>query len=122
MIRHLSCCALLVAAFSATVVAGDHFYFRSYSTPPVMYPAPVVAYQPAYVVPTPFVSVQAYPVATVTYSTQYYAPLVPVASYAVVPAPYPVPVHYGGFRPYRHGVSRIEYERDGDIRMRQRYR
>lgn len=141
MIRQLICCVLSVVALSATADAGDHYYFPGHvvAAPPVFYAAPVVAYQPAYVVPTSFVAVQSYPFGPVTYSTQYFAPLVPtVAPYAVVPtvvpayyaaptaiavpAVYSVPVYYGrGFRHYRHGVTRIEYERDGDIEIRHRY-
>ena len=141
MIRQLISCVLFVVALSATAAAGDHYHFPGhvYAVPHVVYAAPVVAYQPAYVVPTSFVTVQSYPFGPVTYSTQYFAPLVPtVASYAVVPAVvpayyaaptaivtpavYPVPVYYGrGFRHHRHGVTRIEYERDGDIEIRHRY-
>lgn len=127
----LSCLALV--AVSAAASAGDRFYFPNHVfAQPIVYAAPVVAYQPAYVVPTPVVTVQTVPVTTVSYSTHYYAPVVPtVATYyaarpaIVSPVVYSapaIPVYgrpvYGGrrhFRPYR-GVE-IEYERDGDIEI-----
>lgn len=94
MIRHLLICALSFAAFSATADAGHHHrHFYPVVVSPVVYAAPVVAYQPAYVVPTTTVAVHSYPVGAVTYSTQYYAPMVPVAAaYPVVPAYYGPPV------------------------------
>ena len=50
------------------------------------------------------------------------APPAVVTPAIVTPAVYPVPVYYGrGFRHHRHGVTRIEYERDGDIEIRHRY-
>jgi hypothetical protein len=129
----LSCVAMI--AVSAAATAGDRYYFPSHVfAQPVVYAAPVVAYQPAYVVPTPVVAVQTVPVTTVSYSTHYYAPLVPtVAVYyaarpaVVSPVVYSAPVYsapvyarpvYAGrrhFRPYR-GVE-IEFERDGDIEI-----
>jgi hypothetical protein len=102
MIRHLFICALSVAAFSASASAGHH-HRRIYAfvAPPVVYAAPMVAYQPAYVVPTTTVAVQAYPFSGVSYSTQYYAPMVPVASaYPVVPAYYGPPVGFVAPSPY----------------------
>lgn len=126
--RFVLSCVVMVAA-SAAATAGDRYYFPSHVfAQPVVYAAPVVAYQPAYVVPTPVVAVQSVPVTTVSYSTQYYAPVVPtVTSYyaarpaVVSPVVYSAPVYarpvYGRrhFRPYR-GVE-IEFERDGDIEI-----
>lgn len=139
MLRQLLICVLGLASVSATAQAGDHYYFPGYAFagPPVAYAVPVVSYQPAYMVPSPFVSVQSYPVTTLSYSTQYYAPMVPsVQSVAVMPSAYsayyaPRPVmalpaiavpSYGGYyrrngryRAYR-GVE-YEIERDGDIEI-----
>ena len=134
MLRHFMNCFIAVAAVSAAAQAGDHYYFPGYAfaAPPVVYAAPVVSYQPAYVVPSmSVVSVHSYPVSTVGYSTSYYAPMVPTvavapspfAAYygapaAVAPAAYAVPGYYrrhGHFRRYR-GVE-IEIERDGDIEI-----
>lgn len=134
----LSCVAMIAVSTAAS--AGDRFYFPGHVfAQPVVYAAPVVAYQPAYLVPTPVVAVQTVPVTTVSYSTHYYAPLVPtVATYyaarpaVVSPVVYSAPVYsapvysapvyarpvYAGrrhFRPYR-GVE-IEFERDGDIEI-----
>jgi len=102
MIRHLFICALAVTAFSASAVAGHH-HRRVYAVagPPVVYAAPVVAYRPAYVVPTTTVAVHSYPFSGVSYSTQYYAPMVPMAAaYPVVPAYYSPPVAVVAPAPY----------------------
>ncbi len=127
MLRRIALTMMAVVAVSAFAKAGDRFYFPGHVfAPPVVYAAPVVAYQPAYVVPTPVVAVQTVPVTTVSYSTHYYAPVVPVVpTVATYYAARPVvsPVVYGGpvyvgrrhFRPYR-GVE-IEFERDGDIEI-----
>ena len=134
MTKHLLAFGLVLVGLCGSVVAGDRFHFshRVFVAPPVVYGAPVVAYQPAYVVPTPVVTVASYPVSTVTYSTQYYAPMVPVVPATVVAAPviaapviaspvilpargYVVPVRHSRFRRYR-GVE-IEFERDGDIEI-----
>ena len=129
MLRHFMSCIIAVGAVSAAAQAGDHYYFPGYAfaAPPVVYAAPVVSYQPAYVVPSmSVVSVHSYPVSTVGYSTSYYAPMVPTvavapspfAAYYGVPAAYAVPGYYrrhGHFRRYR-GVE-IEIERDGDIEI-----
>jgi hypothetical protein len=134
MLRHFMSCIIAVAAVSAAAQAGDHYYFPGYAfaAPPVVYAAPVVSYQPAYVVPSmSVVSVHSYPVSTVGYSTSYYAPMVPTVAVApspfaayygapavVAPAAYAVPGYYrrhGHFRRYR-GVE-VEIERDGDIEI-----
>lgn len=134
MLRHFMTCLIAVAALSAAAQAGDHYYFPGYAfaAPPVVYAAPAVSYQPAYVVPsTSVVSVHSYPVSTVAYSTSYYAPMVPTVAVApspfiayysapavVAPAVYAVPGYYrhnGHFRRYR-GVE-VEIERDGDIEI-----
>ena len=134
MLRHLMLCGLALAAVSASAQAGHHYHFPAYAfAPPVVYATPVVAYQPAYVVPTPYMSVATYPVTTVTYSTQYYAPMVPVTAAYYVPRPavapvygvpvyatpaYAAPGYYG-----RHGRFRalreveVEYDRDGEIEI-----
>ena len=135
MLRHLLTCILTLATVSATAQAGHHYHFPGYAfaAPPVMYAAPMVTYQPAYVVPTSYFAVQAYPVSTVTYSTQYYAPMVPMGpvSYSAYYAPQPV-VTPGVYMPHgyygRHGHYRrfrgveVEFERDGDIEIDYRYR
>lgn len=124
MLYRIAFIVMTAVAASASVEAGDHFYFPGYPyAPPVVYAAPVVAYQPAYVVPTPVVTVQTFPVTAVSYSTHYFAPVVPtVAPYYVArpvysPVVYGAPIHMGRrhFRPYR-GVE-IEFERDGDIEI-----
>lgn len=131
MLRHLlTCCVALVAASGASQ-AGDHFYFprHVFAGPPVVYAAPVVSYQPAYVVPTGFVSVQSFPVTTMAYSTQYFAPVVPVAHTAyyapqtVVAPAYVAPGYFGRHGRYRsfRGVE-VEFERDGDIEIDYKYR
>ena len=134
MTKHLLAFGLMLFVASSSVFAGDRFYFshQVFVAPPVVYGAPVVAYQPAYVVPTPTVTVASYPVSTVTYSTHYYAPMVPVVPAAVVATPviaapvvaspvilpargYVVPVRHRHFRRFR-GVE-VEFERDGDIEI-----
>ena len=149
MVRFYLACVLALSAVSATAVAGDHYYFPGhvFASPQVVYAAPVVSYQPAYVVPTPVVGFHAFgvpsvPVSTVSYSTQYYAPLVPtvstvsyvavprVATYGyyaprttvIAPAIYAAPAYYGGYRGHRYHGRRfrgveIEFERDGDIEI-----
>lgn len=110
----------LMLSFSETAAAGDRFYFPShaFAGPAVVYVPPVVAYQPAYVVPTPVVVAAPYPV----YTTQYYAPLVPIATGPVyAPRAVAAPVYLGRrhyHRPPRgyRGVE-IEFERDGDIEI-----
>ncbi|MFO0974909.1 MAG: hypothetical protein U0996_00855 [Planctomycetaceae bacterium] len=134
MTKHLMAFGLILVGVCSSAVAGDRFYFshRTFVAPPVVYGAPVVAYQPAYIVPTPTVTVASYPVSTVTYSTHYFAPMVPVVPTTVVAAPvvaapvvaspvilptrtYVVPARHGRFRRYR-GVE-VEFERDGDIEI-----
>lgn len=116
--------AMLVACGSA--FAGDHLYlpYPAYAAPAPVYvqPAyavPMVAYAPSipayYYTPAPmFVQ----PVAPVAYAPVAYAPV--VAS----PFQYYSPIVYGvrarAIRPYRS--MKIEYERDGDIEVRYRYR
>jgi hypothetical protein len=132
MLRNLFLCLIGLASVTATAQAGDHYYFPGYAfaPSPVLYAAPVVSYQPAYVVPTPFVTVQSYPVTTVAYSTQYYAPMVPsvpvvpvtYSSYyapraVVAPAVYAVPGYYGRGHHRRFRGVEIEIERDGDIEI-----
>lgn len=115
MARHLIFCVLAFAGAIGTTNA-DHFYLYH---PRPMFAAPVVAYQPAYVVPTAMYAVTQVPVTTVSYATSYYAPLVPTVVYAtpVYSAPiYPVPVYsvpvYGGY--YGHHVhSRLNVHRNG---------
>lgn len=148
MLRSLVICLLSLTAVSATGLAGDRFYFPDYvfAPPQVYYAAPIVSYQPAYAVPMPALSYQTYgvpsvPVSTVSYSTQYYAPLVPtispapwvamprVATYGyyaprttvIAPAIYSAPAYYG-YRGHRYHGRRyrgveIEIERDGDIEI-----
>jgi len=92
MIRQLVLFTLSVAATLSSVQA-DHFY---YAPRPVVFAAPVVAYQPAYVVPTATYAVTQYPVTTVSYGTSYFAPVVPVSAYyapVVYSQPYVVPVY-----------------------------
>jgi hypothetical protein len=131
MSKHLMAFGLALFAACSSAVAGDRFYFshRTFVAPPVVYAAPAVVYQPAYVVPTPTVTVASYPVSTVTYSTQYFAPMVPmvVAPAPVIAAPvyaapvvipsraYVVPARHARLRRYR-GVE-VEFERDGDIEI-----
>ncbi len=141
MLRHVMTCVFALGSLAATAEAGHHYYFPShaFAGPPVVYAAPVVSYQPAYVVPSSFVSVQSYPVSTVTYSTQYYAPMVPTVSTVAVaafptaayyaprpvltPVGYVAPGYYGRHGHYRRfrGVE-VEIERDGDIEIDYKYR
>ncbi len=147
MLRTLMACVLSLAAVSTTAVAGDRFYFPGHVfAPPVVYAAPVVSWQPAYAVPTATMTfhdygAQSVPVSKVSYSTEYYTPLVPTVStvtyvaaprvvpigyYAprtmvIAPAVYAAPVSYGYRGLRRHGRRfrgvEIEFERDGDIEI-----
>lgn len=98
MVRQLIFCILAFAGTMGTSNA-DPFYLyhpRPVFAQPVMGYAPVVAYQPAYVVPIATYAVSQVPVTTVTYSTGYYAPLVPMVGVAPVlysPPVYPAPVY-----------------------------
>lgn len=79
----------LLACIGATEMANaDHLLFH----PRNVIVAPVVAYQPAYIVPVA-THVVAMPVqvTTVVYATSYYAPMVPVVTAA--PVVYAPPVH-----------------------------
>ncbi|MEJ7590009.1 MAG: hypothetical protein WKF77_00520 [Planctomycetaceae bacterium] len=109
MARHLIFCVLAFTGAMGTTNAG-HF-FHHYRSP--VYVAPVMVYQPAYVVPNVTYAVTQVPVTTVSWSTSYYAPLVPTvpAYYApatvhaapVYAAPvYPVPAYGYGHRVHRH--------------------
>ncbi len=114
MARHLIFCVLAFAGAMGTANAG-HF-FHHYPSP--VYVASVMVYQPAYVVPTVTYAVTQVPVTTVSYSTSYYAPLVPMrpayyAPAAVYAAPvyaapvyavptYSVPAYGYGHRVHRH--------------------
>lgn len=116
--------SLMIAA--GTVQGSDYFYYSGGVVGPPVYGVPAVSYQPAYVVPTPVVAMHPYPVSAVSYSTHYFAPLVP--SPAVVPAavpayyaPSPVISPWGGtidshgrYRSFR----RINVQPDGDIIIR----
>ncbi len=88
MARHLIFCVLAFAGAMGTTDAG-HF-FRCYSRPLVV--APVVAYQPAYVVPTMTYAVTRLPVTTVSYAPAYYAPAYYAPAY-YAPAYY-APAYY----------------------------
>jgi hypothetical protein len=110
-------------------------HFHLYYPRPVMV-APVMAWQPAYVVPVATYAVTAQvPVTTVTYATSYYAPLVPVVS--VAPVVYPVPAYvgpvysmpvysapiYGGYGYYGNSVrSRLNVHRNGSYNYHLRVR
>lgn len=87
MISRLIIITLSVAA-TISSASADHFYYGP--SPAVV--APVVAYQPAYVVPTTSYSVMQFPVTTVSYSSGYYAPMVPVSGY-YAPVAYRAPVY-----------------------------
>jgi hypothetical protein len=88
MARHLIFCVLAFAGATGTTDAG-HF-FRCYSRPIVV--APVVAYQPAYVVPTMSYAVTQMPITTVSYAPAYYAPAYYAPAY-YAPAYY-APAYY----------------------------
>jgi len=90
MARNLIFCVLAFAGAIGTANA-DHF-FHHYPSP--VYVAPVMMYQPAYVVPTVTYAVTQVPVMTVSYSTSYYAPLVPmIPAYYAPAAVYAAPVY-----------------------------
>ena len=129
MARHLIFCVLAFAGAIGTTNA-DHFHLYH---PRPMFMAPVVTYQPAYVVPTAMYAVTQVPVTTVSYATSYYAPLVPTVVYSapVYSAPiysvpvYSVPVYsvpvYGGY--YGHHVhSRLNVHRNGSYNYHVRVR
>lgn len=93
MARQLIFCVLAFAGTISTSNA-DPFYLyhpRPVFAQPVMAYAPVTTYQPAYIVPTATYAVSHFPVTTVSYSTSYYAPLVPTV--AVAPVVYSLPVY-----------------------------
>ena len=139
MARHLIFCVLAFAGAIGTTNA-DHFHLYH---PRPMFMAPVVTYQPAYVVPTAMYAVTQVPVTTVSYATSYYAPLVPTVVYAtpvysppvysapvysapvysapVYSAPiYSVPV-YGGYSGH-HVHSRLNVHRNGSYNYHVRVR
>lgn len=116
MARHLFLCVVAFAAMVGTTNADPYRPLRPrqvFVQQPVAAYAPVVAYQPAYVVPTLSYSVSHVPVTTVSYSTGYYAPLVPTVAMAPVVyarpmyvAPVLTPVYvapvYGGHSVHSH--------------------
>lgn len=132
MARQLFLCVLAFASMVGTINA-DPFYFvrprQMFVQQPVVAYAPVVTYQPAYVVPTMTYSVSHVPVTTVSYSTSYYVPLVPMVATAPViyarpmyVTPVLTPVYlapvYGG-----HGVhSHLNVHRNGSYNYRLRVR
>jgi hypothetical protein len=93
MTRQLIFCVLAFAGTIGTSNADPfHLYHpRPVFAQPVMAYAPVATYQPAYVVPTATYAVSHFPVTTVTYSTSYYAPMVPTV--AVAPVVYSHPAY-----------------------------
>ena len=131
MARNLVFCLLAFAGAMGTANAG-HF-FHHYHVGPV-YVAPAVVYQPAYVVPTVTYAVAHVPVTTVSYSTSYYAPLVPMvpayyAPAAVYAAPvyaapvYAAPIHAVPVYGYGHRVhSRLNVYRNGSYNYHLRVR
>lgn len=132
MIRYSLLCILASVGLIGPANAG-HFHF--YYPHPVMV-APVVAWQPAYVVPVSTYAVTAQvPVTTVAYASSYYAPVVPVVS--VAPVVYPVPAYvapaysvpvysapiYGGYGYYGTSVrSRLNVHRNGSYNYHLRVR
>jgi hypothetical protein len=98
MVRQLVFCVLAVAGTIGTANADPFHLYHPHPVfaQPVMGYAPFVTYQPAYVVPTATYAVSHFPVTTVTYSSGYYAPLVPTVAAAPIfyarPA-YAVPVY-----------------------------
>ncbi len=128
MIRQLVLFTLSAAATLSSAQA-DHFY---YAPRPVVFAAPVVAYQPAYVVPTASYAVMEFPITTVSYNTSYYAPMVPVSAHyapaAYAPPVYPVSVYatpvyaapfYAG---YQSVHSRLHVHRHGGYNYHLRVR
>lgn len=93
MVRQLIFCVLAFAGTIGTSNADPFYLHRPHPVfaQPVMAYAPVMTYQPAYVVPTATYAVSHVPVTTVTYATSYYAPLVPTV--AVAPVVYRRPVY-----------------------------
>jgi len=137
MVRKLIFCVLAFAGTIGTSNA-DPFYLyhpRPVFAQPVMVYAPVTTYQPAYVVPIATYAVSHVPVTTVTYSTSYYAPLVPTV--AVAPVVYSPPVYAARFYAapvyttpvyaapayYGHSVhSRLNVHRNGSYNYHLRVR
>ena len=132
MTRQLIFCVLAFAGTIGTSNADPfHLYHpRPVFAQPVVAYAPVMTYQPAYIVPTATYTVSHVPVTTVTYSTSYYAPLVPTVAVAPVvysPPVYAVPVHttpvYVAPAYYRHSVhSRLNVYRSGGYNYHLRVR
>ena len=125
MARHLIFCVLAFAGAIGTTNA-DHFLL--YQPRPVV-AVSVVAYQPAYVVPTVSYAVAQAPVTTVSYTTSYYAPLVPMAAAYYAPAAvqsvpvYAVPVYSAPVYGYGHRVhSHLNVHRNGSYNYRLRVR
>ncbi|MBC7967036.1 MAG: hypothetical protein H7Z17_14050 [Fuerstia sp.] len=125
MARHLVFCVLAFVGGIATTNA-DHFLL--YQPRPVV-AVPMVVYQPAYVVPTVSYAVTQAPVTTVSYTTSYYAPLVPAAAAYYVPATvqaapvYAVPVYSAPVYGYGHRVhSHLNVHRNGSYNYRLRVR
>lgn len=102
MLKRLLSAIVCCVAVCGLAEAGDHFFFGGWGAgvyggpwvsagiapvygPPVVYAPPVVAYQAAYYVPTPTVAVSPYPIPTVAYGTQVFAPMVPMAVAPPVP-------------------------------------
>ena len=88
-----------------------------------------MVYQPAYVVPTMTYAVTQVPVTTVSYSTSYFAPLVPMvpayyAPAAVYAAPvYAAPVYAAPVYGYGHRVhSHLNIHRNGSYNYHLRVR
>ncbi len=136
MIRQLIFCVLAFAGTIGTSSADPfHLYHpRPVFVQPVMAYAPVMTYQPAYVVPTATYAVSHVPVTTVAYSTSYYAPLVPTVAVApvyatpayasrVYAAPvYATPVYAAPVR-YGHSVhSHLNIHRNGSYNYHLRVR
>lgn len=132
MVRQLIFCVLAFAGTMGTSNADPFHLFhpRPVFAQPVVGYGPVVAYQPAYVVPVATYAVSHVPVTTVTYSTGYYAPMVPMVAAAPVlysPPVYPVsvyaapvyaaPVYYG-----RSLHSHLNVRRNGSYNYHLRVR
>lgn len=119
MIRYAVVFILASFASVETTNAGHFFPHR----PQIVIAAPVVAYQPAYVVPVATYAVTTnVPVTSVSYATSYYAPLVPmvgVVPVAVAPVVYAPPVYVAPVYPlpvYGYGNSfhsRLNVHRNG---------
>ena len=125
MARNLIFCVLAFFGTIGTTNAGHFFHYH----PRPVFAAPVVVYQPAYVVPTMTYAVTQVPVTTVSYATSYYAPLVPMvpayyAPAAVYAAPvYAAPVYAVPAYGYGHRVhSHLNVHRNGSYNYHLRVR